>query len=104
MIDIVSSETGKDLGIQNTQVMRAKNILAVQLGSLEYAQTVGIDLKYFLSDEFKFQNESFKAYLVEVLANQGINVAEVLQTKYALFEQFNFNLAPEESQGSLVAR
>jgi hypothetical protein len=104
MIDIVSAETGTDMGVLDTQTMKAANILSVQLGALEYAKDLGIDLKYFLSEDFKFQNESFKSYLIEVLANRGINVSSVVETVEALFSQYNFNLSPEETSTGLVAR
>ncbi len=102
MIDIVS--LGADLEVFNTQTSRAANILSIQVGTLEYAQDIGIDLKYFLSEDFKFQNESFKSYLVQVLANKGINVASVIETIDKLFETLTFNITAEEQTGSLVAR
>lgn len=102
MIDIVSAEDGLDLGVLSTQTPRAANILSVQLGSLVYAPLIGIDLVFFLSDEFQFQNDSFKAYLIEVLANQGINVASVLDEVEALSSNYIFNLAPEEISTGLV--
>lgn len=104
MIDIVSFNDGEDLGVQNTQVPRAANILSVQLGSLEYAQEIGIDLKYFLSQDFKFENESFRSYLIEVLANSGINVSKVTDLVNTLYNKFIFELAPEETDAGLVAR
>lgn len=103
MIDIVSSIYGQDIGIYDTQTMQAQNILAVQLGSLEYAQDLGIDLRYFLSEDFKFQNESFKAYCVEVLANRGINVSSVVEEIENLFSTFTFNITPEETSSGLIA-
>jgi len=102
MIDITS--VGTDIGLNNTDNFRAKNILSVQVGNLEYAPDLGIDLAYFLSEDFKFQNESFKAYLVQVLANNAINVASVLDTVNNLFEQYTFNLSPTEGEGGMVAR
>lgn len=105
MIDIIEVPAANgDLGLFDTQTPRAANILNVQLGSLEYAQSLGIDLKYFLSEDFKFENESFKAYLVEVLANNGINVSSVDEVVQRLYNQFIFNLSPEETTGGLVAR
>lgn len=104
MIDIISAENGLDIGVYNTQTARAKNILSVQLGSLQYAQDLGIDLKYFLSEDFRFENESFRAYLVEVLANRGINVSSVLDVVHSLYNEFLFNLAPEQNDSGLVAR
>jgi hypothetical protein len=102
MIDIVS--VGADIGLYDSQTEKAKNILSVQLGSLEYAPDLGIDLEYFLSEDFRFQNESFKAYLIEVLANNGINVASVVDQVEDLHRQYTFNLTPEETGSGLVAR
>lgn len=102
MVDIVS--IGNDLGLFDTQVPKAGNILSVQLGTLAYAPELGIDLRYFLSETFIFQNESFKAYLIQVLANNSINVASVIDTLENLFGKYTFNLTRSESDSSLVAR
>lgn len=102
MIDITG--VGTDLNLADTQTQKAKNVLSVQLGALEYAQDLGIDLKYFLSEDFKFQNESFQSYLIQVLANNGINVASVLDTVNNLFQEYEIKLVPPESNGSLIAR
>lgn len=105
MIDIIEAPAANgDLGLFNTQTPRAANILNVQLGSLEYAKDLGIDLKYFLSEDVKFENESFKAYLVETLANKGINVTSVDEAISRLSRDFKFNISPEENDSGLVAR
>lgn len=104
MIDIMKGEPGKDLQVFDTQTFRAKNILSTQLNTLVYAPELGIDLKYFLSEEFSFQNESFKSYLIQVLANRSINVASIGETVQNLFTQYIFNLTPSENSKSLVAR
>ncbi len=102
MIDIVS--VGNDLGLFDTDTARAKNILSVQRGSLEYDPEMGIDLKYFLSPDFTFQNESFKAYLIRVLAGYSINVASVVETVESLSQHYAFNITPTESDDGLIAR
>ncbi len=102
MIDIVSSIQGQDMGMFDTDTCRAANILSVQLGSLEYEPNLGIDLKYFLSEDFQFQNASFKAYLIEVLANNRINVASVLDQIEALFHVYTFNISAEDKTSGLV--
>lgn len=104
MIDIVSMEQGKDLGIQNTDAPRAANILSVQLGSLEYAPEMGIDLAYFLSESFQFQNESFLNYLIEVLANNSLNVSSVIELVKTLHTDLIINLAPGNNSTGLLAR
>ncbi len=104
MIDIVSLTNGLDMGILSSQSPRAANILSVQLGALEYAQTLGIDLRYFLSDEFEFQNESFKSYLIQVLAKEGIDVASVIETINSLYMQYTFKIKANDSSTSLLVR
>lgn len=103
MMDIVSFGEN-DIGLYDTQTQKAANILSVQLGALEYAKTLGIDLRYFLAENIKFQNDSFKAYLVQILAGNGINVASLLEVLAPLAVQYNFTLSPEETSTGLVAR
>lgn len=104
MIDIISAENGQDLGLLDTLTPRAGNILSVQVGSLEYEQDLGIDLAYFLSEDFEFQNESFRAYLIQVLANRGINVASMTEAVSSLFTQLNINVSAQENSTALLAR
>lgn len=103
MIDIVDF-TPQGMQLYDTQAPRAANLLSVQLGALEYAQDVGIDLRYFLNENIKFQNDSFKAYLVQILAGRGINVASVIETLQALSSNYDFNLSPQDNSTGLVAR
>lgn len=102
MIDIVS--VGNDIGLANTNTERAGNILSIQLGSLEYLPLFGIDLAYFLSEDFRFQNESFRSYLIETLANNGINVSSVTELVDNLFTQLNIEVSADESTTALMAR
>ncbi len=104
MIDIVSNAEGTDMGVFDTQTCKAANILSVQLGALEYSPQFGIDLKYFLSEEFRFQNTSFKSYLVEILANNKINVSSVLEVLNSLFGVYTFNISADDKTSGLIAR
>lgn len=104
MIDIVQVEDGNDIGVYPTETMRAANWLSVQLGSLEYSPQVGIDLKYFLSEDFIFQNESFKSYLIETLINAGINVAGIDEVINSLYSDFIVKIDDNETSTALIAR
>jgi len=104
MIDIVSANDGQDFGILDTQAPRAANILSVQFGSLEYALDLGVDLNFFLSSDFNFENESFEAYLITLLANRGINVTEVLKQGESLTQNYVFRIRPEQNDTALIAR
>lgn len=101
MIDITSIDT--DLNIFDSQVAKATNVLSIQIGRLEYLPEFGIDLEFFLEEDFRFQNESFKSYLIERLANNSINVSSLTETLENLFSEYNFELAAGETGGGLVA-
>jgi hypothetical protein len=104
MIDITTfNATTNDLNIYDSQAPKAGNILSVQVGSLEYAKDLGIDMNYFLSDQFRFQNESFKSYIIEVLANRGVNVANIESVINTLFTQLNIGVSPSETSTGLIS-
>ena len=101
MKDIV--DYSSDLIIMDAQTSKAKNILQTQIGDLEYAPDFGIDLKFFLSEGFQFQNESFKAYLVQRLSEQNVTVASVEDVLTRFTRQFNFSVGDlEPTTGSLI--
>lgn len=95
MKDIIYLEDGNDLGVANSVIPRAANILSVQLGELEYEPEFGVDKRYFIQNTLLFQNESFKAYLIQRLSEFQINVAEVLETLQALFLKYTFFISQE---------
>ncbi len=102
--DIVSFPSGADLQVAQSEAPRAGNILSTQLGSLEYAPNMGIDLKYFLESEFRIQNASFKAYLVQSLLEQRVNVINVIDVVESLFATYTFGVgSSEQTDGSLIS-
>jgi hypothetical protein len=102
MIDLISI-TDEDMFFYNTDVKRAENLLKTQLGYLIYAPDFGVDLRYFISEQFQFQNESFRSYLIRRMSETQIDVATVVTVVNNLFEQYTFNLAdPRQSDSALV--
>lgn len=91
MIDII--DISDDLQMYDSQVGKGTNVLSVQLGSLEYSPNFGIDFEYFLSEEFEFQNEAFKAYMLQRLAESSVNVSDVTEQVETLFSTYAINLA-----------
>lgn len=87
-LDISSVPDGRDMALVVADVPKAANVLSVQLGALEYAPDFGVDFEFFLSEGLQFQNESFKAYLVERLTRHQINVADVTEQVNSLYEKF----------------
>lgn len=85
-----------DLGLAVTQVAKAGNLVATQIGSLEYAPTFGVDLKFFLESELRFPTESFKAYLIQRMAEHQINVSQVLHVVESLSQQLTFRVGDNE--------
>lgn len=90
MLDIIDIQDGKDLILVDSVVMKAGNVLGVQLGSLEYAPDFGVDKGFFLTSELKFQDVSFKAYLVQRLSENQINVSDVLDIVEQLMQRYQF--------------
>lgn len=103
MIDIINVTAG-DIKLVDSDVPKAGNVLSIQIGSLEYADEFGIDLAYFLSPDFKFQNSSFQSYLVQQLANNQINVASVIETIEDLFSDYDINISSNQAGNGLIAR
>jgi hypothetical protein len=100
MIDIMEITT--DLGVLNSKIKRAENVLSIQLGSLEYAPDFGVDLDYFLAEDFQFQNTAFKSYLLQRLAESSIDVMSVVELVEKLYTTMTFNLTPENLNTALV--
>ncbi len=101
MIDIVA--VSDDLIIFDAETPKAGNVLSVQLGALEYAKDFGIDIKFFIDENFQFQNESFKSYLIQRLAESHINVNSVMQTVEALVMDLTFSVGDADKHtGGLI--
>jgi len=103
MMDIVGFDS-KGMQTYDTQTEQAANILGTQLGALEYAPDLGIDLRYFLTEKISFQDDSFKAYIVQSLAQRGINVASLVEVLKALNADYLINLSPVENSTGLIVR
>lgn len=106
MIDIVGyPPQHDDLGLYDTDTERAKNILSVQIGALSFIPDFGIDLKYFLSENFVFENESFKSYLVQRLSEYAVNVTQLIEEQEDLYEKLIFLIGTSQVEGGgMVAR
>jgi hypothetical protein len=93
VIDIVEVPTdGRDLGVGTSTAPRAANVVATQLGSLEYAPDFGVDKRFFLESPIRFQTESFKAHVIERLTQAQINVAEVTDVVEALSQRLRLRV------------
>ena len=70
--------------MSNTDVFKAENILNIQINSLYYAQDLGIDLARFVNSDVEIQPKTFRAYTVQELTRQGVQ----LQTVATAINQF----------------
>jgi hypothetical protein len=103
MMDIVELNEGEDMKVYDSIVSKAGNVLAVQIGALEYAQDFGVDLRFFLTTDFQLQTESFKAYLVQRLIEHQVNVAKVLDSVQTLVNKYNYLVGDtRQSNGGLI--
>jgi hypothetical protein len=104
MIDFVGlNDTEDDFSFIDTDVKRAENILNTQLDTLTYAPDFGIDLEYFLNPDYVFQNEAFRAYLLQRLSESSVNVTSVIDILTTFTENITFNLGQsKQGNGALM--
>lgn len=103
MKDIVGLDDGEDLTVYDSSVSKAGNVMAIQIGDLEYANEFGVDLRFFLQSEFQFQNESFKAYVVRRLIENQVNVSTVMDTVQTLLSKYTYSVGDiSNSSGGLI--
>lgn len=88
--------------VADTIVFKAKNILETQEGSLAYAPDLGIDLKRFLDPDVKIQNETFEAYSIQKLSEQGVNTIELLSDKQTFRQLFDYTVAEADTEGMIA--
>lgn len=98
MIDI-TGYANSDLTVLQADTPKAANVLSVQLGALEYQKTFGVDLKFFLNPDFQFQNESFRAYLIQRLSESHVPVASVMTELQRFYLKFTFEVGDESVPG-----
>ena len=74
MIDIETMASGGKTN--DTDLFKAKNLLTTQIESLYFLPKFGIDLDMFFSQDYNIQFNSFKSYIADKIAQNGINIAE----------------------------
>lgn len=99
MLDIIEVNDGEDLTVFDSTAGKAANVVSTQLGTLEYAPTFGVDMKFFLESPLEFQNESFKAYLIQRLTEHQINVTGVTEVLEALLQRLTFFVGDLSQKG-----
>ncbi len=103
MKDIVELNQGEDMKLYDSIVAKAGNVLSIQLGDLEYSPDFGVDLKFFLDENFQFQNESFTSYLVQRLTESQVNVAKVIDVIKTLTREYTYHVGDiKQSNGGLI--
>lgn len=80
------------LRTSDTLIYKARNILSTQIGSLAYATEFGIDYDLFFGEDYTIQNQTFQAYAISKLSENGINPLDVLDTKGTFDEVLNIQI------------
>lgn len=98
----ITSITDGDLNILPSLSAKAANVLQVPLGSLEYSEDFGIDIEFFLDPNYTFQNESFKAYLIQRLSEHHVNVNQVIEALERFYLGLTFTVGETEGTGGFI--
>lgn len=101
MLDIVDVKDGQDLVLVDSDVMRAANVLQVQIGDLEYAPWWGVDTKQFITSHVRFQTSVVLAHYLERLAQSQINVSDSLAVAHSLYHEYVLSIGSPPGQEGL---
>ena len=102
MLDIAEVRNGQDLRVSDTLATKAANVLSIQIGDLEYAPNFGVDFKYFITSGFAIQNQSFKTYLIQTLAQNQVNVSNIVEVVERLYERLIFTVGDSSGTRGLL--
>lgn len=92
-------DTNGFLQMSNTDVFKAENILNIQINSLYYAQDLGIDLVRFINSDVEIQPETFRAYTVQELTRQGIQLQTVETATNQFMSTITYKATEPNEQG-----
>ena len=97
--DIYLDNNG-NLQVANTDVFKAENILNIQQGVLYYAQLLGIDLARFIAPGIDIQPETFRAYTIQELTRQGVQLETVATATDKFMATITYTATEPDTEGA----
>lgn len=85
----------------DTDVYKARNILAVQKINTHYRPDLGIDLRRFIDPNVKIQFETFRSYTLQEMVQQGARMDAVLEVQKNLDKELNYTVSQTENEGMI---
>lgn len=76
-IDIIFSDLKEDFALKNTDLYKADNICAVQVGSLNGGLDIGIDFDSFVKGDLEFSMKTFKTHIINQLTILNCQVKNI---------------------------
>lgn len=86
----------------DTDVYKARNILAVQKTNTYYRQDLGIDLKRFIDPNVRIQFETFRSYTLQEMVQQGVRIDAVLEYQQKLDKEINYSVSQTQKEGMIA--
>lgn len=99
-VDIYLDKDGV-LQRSDTDVYKARNILAVQKTNTVYRPNLGIDLRRFIDPNVKIQFETFRSYTLQEMVQQGARMDAVLEVQQNLDKELNYTVSQTENEGMI---
>lgn len=90
-----------NLQVADTDIYKGENILRVQVGTLIYAPTLGIDLARFIDPAVSIQPETFRSYTIQELVRQGVRIETVTEHFKSLDANLLYTAAQTETERAL---
>ena len=97
-VDLVDNE----LTITDTVVHKAVNLVNTQIEYLVYEPNFGVDLDQFFQPGVEIQTATFKAYLIDRLTANNINVIKAEETGLNLQTLIDITVKDVNSKGFMA--
>lgn len=85
----------------DTDVYKARNILAVQKTNTHYRSDLGIDLRRFIDPNVKIQFETFRSYTLQEMVQQGVRIDAVLEVQAKLDKELDYRVSKTQTEGMI---
>lgn len=86
----------------DTDLYKARNILAVQKTNTHYRPDLGIDLRRFIDPDVRIQFETFRSYTLQEMVQQGARIDSILEVQKNLDKELDYKVSNTATEGMIA--
>ena len=83
-------------------VVRLENMFEVQIGTLYYAPTIGLDWNYWLNSDISYQNQTVESWLKQEALKNNIVTSSITLEQKGNDLVVDYRIASEQDQSSII--